>query len=454
MPHGRDFRMTNIQTIKPADVHGILGKHMLADGFDIVFDLDKSHGSWIHDSKTGQDFLDFFSFFASAPIGFNHPKMRTDAYMKEMGRIALNNITNSDLYTVEMARFVETFFQIAAPSGFHYSFWVAGGTLAVENALKAAMDWKVRKNFRKGYRSERGHKVLHFEKAFHGRGGYTVSLTNTADARKYLYFSKFDWPRVVHPTLRFPVTNEETARVEQEERLSVKQIEQAFLDNRDDICAIIIEPIQGEGGDNQIRNEFARELRRLADENDAMLIFDEVQTGVGLTGKWWGFQHFDVQPDMFAMAKKMQVGGFVSTKRIDEVENNVFHESSRINGTWGANLVDMFRASTYLEIIRDEKLLENVNLIGPVLLKGPEGLQGEFAFQSNARGKGLMQAFDLPNGADRDAFAKLMWKNGLAVLGSGTHSIRFRPSLNLTAADAQEGLKRIRATAEEFAKKG
>jgi len=444
--------MTDNKIIKPADVHALLGKHMLADGFDIVFDLDKSHGSWIHDSKTGQEYLDFFSFFASAPVGFNHPKMRTDAFLKEMGRIALNNITNSDLYTVEMAKFVDTFFNIAAPKDFTYSFWVSGGTLAVENALKAAMDWKVRKNFQKGYRSEKGHQVLHFEKAFHGRGGYTVSLTNTADARKYLYFSKFDWPRIIHPTLRFPVDAAESARVEKEEKLAVAQIERAFLENKDDICAIIIEPIQGEGGDNHIRNEFARELRRLADENDAMLIFDEVQTGIGLTGKWWGFQHFDVQPDMFAMAKKMQVGGFVSTKRIDEVDHNVFHESSRINSTWGANLVDMFRVQNYLEIIRDDKLIDNVNAVGPVLLKGIEALQNEFAFISNARGKGLFLAFDLPTGADRDKFAKLMWQNGLAILGCGIQSIRFRPSLNLSVADAQEGLKRIHKTAVDFAK--
>ncbi len=442
--------MVDINKIGPAQVHEVIGSHMLADGFDLVFDLDKSHGSWIHDSKTGKEYLDFFTFFASSPIGFNHPKMRTDAYMKEIGRIALNNVTNSDLYTIEMAKFVETFFQIAAPANFKYSFWVAGGTLAVENMIKAAMDWKVRMNFRKGYRTEKGHKVLHFEKAFHGRGGYTVSLTNTADPRKYQLFSKFDWPRVIHPSLRFPVTAEEIARVEKEEKFAVAQIERAFAENKDDICAIIIEPIQGEGGDNHIRNEFARELRRLADENEAMLCFDEVQTGVGLTGKWWGFQNFDIAPDMFSMAKKMQVGGFMSNGRIDSIENNVFHESSRINSTWGANLVDMYRVMTYLEIIRDEKLLENVNAVGPVVLNGLYELQDAYPFLSNARGKGLFCAFDLPNGASRDAFVKLMWEQNLAVLGCGTHSVRFRPALNLTKDEALEGLKRIKTAAASF----
>ncbi|MDK9699791.1 MAG: L-lysine 6-transaminase [bacterium] len=441
------------KSITPANVHETIGKHMLADGFDIVFDLDKSHGSWIYDSRANKEYLDFFTFFASSPVGFNHPKMRNDEYMKELGRVALNNITNSDLYTVEMARFVETFFNIAAPANFKYSFWVSGGTLGVENAIKAAMDWKVRKNFQKGYRKELGTKVIHFENAFHGRGGYTVSLTNTADPRKYLYFAKFDWPRVIHPSLRYPVTPQEIERVEKLEKLAVAQIQQAFRSNPDEICAIIIEPIQGEGGDNHIRNEFARELRRLADENEALLIFDEVQTGVGLTGKWWGFQHFDIEPDIFSMAKKMQVGGFLSNSRIDEIENNVFHESSRINSTWGANLVDMYRISTYLEIIRDEKLIDNTNVVGAKFLTGLDKLQEEFKFLSNARGKGLFLAFDLPDGTTRGDFLKLLWDNGMAVLGCGTHSIRFRPALNLTLAEADEGLKRLRIAAELFAAK-
>ncbi|MCX7834438.1 MAG: L-lysine 6-transaminase [bacterium] len=439
--------------ITPENVHATIAKHMLADGFDLVFDLDKSHGSWIYDSKHHKEYLDFFTFFASSPIGFNHPKLRTEEFLRELGRVALNNITNSDLYTIEMAQFVQTVFDIAIPPSFQYAFWVAGGTLGVENALKAAMDWKVRKNFLKGYRSERGHQVIHFEKAFHGRGGYTVSMTNTADPRKYIYFTKFQWPRIVHPTVHFPLTDEEIERVSKLEKLAVAQIERAFLDNRDDICAIIIEPIQGEGGDNHIRDEFARELRRLADENDAMLIFDEVQTGVGATGKWWGFQHFSVEPDMFAVAKKMQVGGFLCTKRIDEVENNVFHESSRINSTWGANLVDMFRVSKYLEIIEEENLLDHVNRVGPQLLSGLETLSKEYPVISNVRGKGLFQAFDLPSAEDRNRLVKLLWDNGIAILPSGVQSIRFRPALNIREDEIEEGLRRIRKALEIFVSK-
>lgn len=444
--------MHNPLTITPQNVHSTIAKHMLADGFDMVFDLDKSHGSWIYDSRHQKEYLDFFTFFASSPIGFNHPKLRTDEFLKEMGRVALNNVTNSDLYTVEMAEFVKTVFEIAIPDNFKYSFWVSGGTLGVENALKAAMDWKVRKNFKKGYRKERGHQVLHFEKAFHGRGGYTVSLTNTADPRKYIYFSKFDWPRIVHPTIHFPLNNESLEKVMELEKLAIAQIKQAFLDHHDDICAIIIEPIQGEGGDNHIRDEFACELRQLADENDAMLIFDEIQTGVGATGKWWSFQHFSIEPDMFAVAKKMQVGGFLCNTRIDDVEHNVFHESSRINSTWGANLIDMLRVTKYLEIIKEENILSNVEVIGKKFRKELLTISDTYSFISNVRGLGLFIAFDLPSNQERNSFLKLLWDNNIAILPSGTHSIRFRPPLNLSDEEAMEGIRRIKLAASQFKK--
>ncbi len=418
--------------IAPDKVHETIAKRMLADGFDFVLDLEKSEGVYIYDSRHGKRLLDFFSFFATNPVGMNHPGMKAPDFTQKLLRAALHNPSNSDVYTVEMAEFVETFGTHAMPAHLPHLFLVAGGTLGVENALKAAFDWKVRKNFSRGHREERGHQVLHFEQAFHGRSGYTLSLTNTTDPRK---------------TIRFPLHEDHVKDVKASEALSIAQMRRAFEANPDDIAAIIIEPIQGEGGDNHFRKEFFQELRRIADEYEAMLVFDEVQAGLGLTGKMWSHEHYDVKPDMVAFGKKTQVCGFISGTRIDEIQDNVFHVSSRLNSTWGGTLVDMVRSGRYLEIMAEEKLLENASARGAELLAGLEGMQREFPDHvSNARGKGLMCAFDLRDGALRDKVIASAYEQGVIVIASGPTSIRFRPPLVITKEALAEGLEKLRSS--------
>jgi L-lysine 6-transaminase len=436
--------------LTPGQVHEVLSRHMLADGFEFVLDLERSEGSYLFDSRQNKRLLDFFSFFASNPVGMNHPGLMSPEYQQRVLRAALHNPTNSDVYTVEMAEFVETFARHAGTPYLKHFFFVAGGTLGVENAIKAAFDWKVRKNFAKGYRTERGHQVLHFEQAFHGRSGYTLTMTNTADPRKTAYFPKFQWPRVMNPKAAFPLTEDRLADVKAREALAVAQIERAFEQNRDDIAAIIIEPIQGEGGDNHFRKEFHQELRRLADANDAMLIYDEVQSGMGLTGRMWAHQHYDVKPDMVAFGKKTQVCGFVSGDRIEEIKDNVFHVSSRLNSTWGGNLVDMVRCQRYLEIMEEERLLENATARGAELLAGLEAIAKEYPEHvGNARGRGLMCAFDLRDPALRDAVRGKCYDNGVVILASGTHSIRFRPTLAVTKEFIAEGLEKVRTSLKQ-----
>ena len=437
---------TNVR-VTPDQVHATLAKHMLADGFDFVLDLDKSEGVWIWDSRGQKKLMDFFSFFASNPVGMNHPGVKTPEFTARLAKAALHNVTNSDVYTTEMAEFVETFARHAMGTHFKHAFFVAGGTLGVENALKAAFDWKVRKNFARGYQEERGTKVLHFEQAFHGRSGYTLSLTNTTDARKTAYFPKFDWPRVLNPKVRFPLHEVNLRDLQARETLSLAQIRRSFERNPDDIAAIIIEPIQGEGGDNHFRKEFFLELRRIADEFEAMLIFDEVQAGLGLTGKMWSHEHYDVKPDMVAFGKKTQVCGFIAGTRIDEIEDNVFHVSSRLNSTWGGTLVDMVRSGRYLEIMAEEKLLENATTRGAELLAGLEAMMREFPDTvSNARGKGLMCAFDFSSTELRDKVIAKAYEDGVIVIASGPTSIRFRPPLVVTKEAIAEGLEKLRAS--------
>jgi L-lysine 6-transaminase len=448
----------NARAVTPARVHEMIAGHMLADGFDVVLDLERSRGARLYDSRSERWLLDLFTCFASSPIGFNHPKMRESSFLDKLGRAAVNKPSNSDLYTVEMAEFVDAFARLAAPKELPHLFFISGGALAVENALKAAFDWKIRKNIARGVnppdapeRDLKGTRVIHFEQAFHGRSGYTLSLTNTFDARKTQYFPKFDWPRIANPKIKFPLDAASLADVQEREREAVAAVERAIDENPDDIAAIIIEPIQGEGGDHHFRPEFLQELRRVADEREAMLVFDEIQTGMGLTGTMWAFQQMGVIPDIAAFGKKTQVCGIMVSERIMEADDNVFVVSSRINSTWGGNLIDMIRCQRYLEIIHEEDLIANARRMGERLLTGLVSAASATGDRlTNVRGRGLMCAFDLPTTEARGDFLVRLRGNGVMALPCGPSTVRFRPPLTISPDEIDEGLEAIEKTAREM----
>jgi L-lysine 6-transaminase len=425
--------------VTPANVHETLARSMMADGFPVVLDLERSRGVRLHDAKSGRTYLDMFSCFASSPLGFNHPRLVEPEFVAALGRVAVHKPSNSDLFTVELAEFVDTFRRLAQPAELPHAFFIEGGTLGVENAIKTAMDWKVRKNLARG-RGEIGHRVLHFRDGFHGRSGYSIACTNT-DPIKTMYFARYDWPRVPAPRLSFPVTPAVLEQVEAAEKASVAAIEAAFAAQPHDICAILIEPIQSEGGDHHFRAEFLRELRRLADEHEAFLIFDEVQTGLGMTGSMWAFQQFGVVPDAIAFGKKVQLGGTCVGPRVDEVADNVFHTASRINSTWGGNLVDMVRCTRILETIVEEDLVGRAARVGRHLVRGLERLAERYPKAvSNPRGRGLLAAFDLPDKPARKRVLDACFEHGMMVLGSGERSLRFRPALVIEESEVDEAV--------------
>jgi L-lysine 6-transaminase len=424
----------------PSDaVFPILKENILVDGFHIVIDLQKSHGSVIVDALAGKEYLDCYGYFATLPIGHNHPKLEDEGFRRSLMTAALANPANSDIYSREFAAFVKTFREIAVPDEFRYLFFIAGGALAVENAMKVAFDWKRQKNRAQGVDGG-GDKIMHFVDAFHGRSGYTLSVTNT-DPTKTRDFPKFDWPRISNPTIHFPINEAEAAAAEAK---AYAEIEAAFAEDPHGIAAILIEPIQGEGGDNHFRPEFMQRLRKYADDNDALFIFDEVQTGMGVTGTMWAYEHFGATPDIIAFGKKTQVCGVMSTRRVDDVKDNVFHVSSRINSTWGGNLVDMVRCARYLQIIQEDGLVENAARVGAMFKEGLEELQADLPAVTNVRGLGLVLAFDLPDGATRDKVRQDCWDRGFASLPCGPRSLRFRPPLVFSEAEAKQSLATLR----------
>lgn len=425
--------------VHPGNVHNVLARSILADGFDLVLDLDRSAGSYLVDARDGTRYLDMFTFFASSALGMNHPALAADRQFRaELAQAAVNKPSNSDVYTVAMARFVDTFARVLGDPALPHLFFVDGGALAVENALKVAFDWKSRHNEARGIDPALGTRVLHLNGAFHGRSGYTLSLTNT-DPTKVARFPKFDWPRIDAPYVR---PGADMDAVEQE---SLRQARAAFEAHPHDIACFIAEPIQGEGGDRHFRPQFFAAMRDLCDEYDALLIADEVQTGCGITGTPWAYQQLGFEPDVVAFGKKTQVCGIMAGRRVDEVADNVFAVSSRINSTWGGNLVDMVRSRRILEVIEADRLFDHAAELGAYLHASLDALAAEWpGAVLDVRGRGLMCAFTLPSPAVRDAVLTALWRNGVIMLGSGAASIRFRPALTAGRAEIDHAVAAVR----------
>src|SRR5215213_4745648 len=424
-----------------ADVHARLARHLLVDGFDLVLDLDRSHGSWLVDARDGREYLDLFTFFASSALGMNHPALAGDpVFRAELLAAALSKPSNSDVYTVAMARFVDTFARVLGDPALPHLFFVEGGAPAVENALKVAFDWKSRWNEARGLDPALGTRVLHLREAFHGRTGYTMSLTNTEPVKTARY-PTFDWPRIDNPYVRAGTS---AAQQRDRERTALAQAQEAFAAHPHDIACVIVEPIQGEGGDHHFRPAFLQALQRLCHAHDALFVVDEVQTGCGLTGTAWAYQQLGLTPDVVAFGKKTQVCGVMAGGRVDEVPDNVFAVSSRINSTWGGGLTDMVRARRILEVIEAEGLIEAAGPKGVRLLEGLMGLRPDAPGISNVRGRGLFVAFDLRSREERDAvILRLRKAERVIVLPCGERSIRLRPALSVSNDEIDEAIRAI-----------
>ncbi|MDV7199014.1 L-lysine 6-transaminase [Rhodococcus kroppenstedtii] len=422
-------------------VHDSLARHLLVDGFDLVLDLQRSRGATLVDERDGATYLDMFTFFASNALGMNHPALTEDEQFRDdLLTAALHKPSNSDVYTEPMARFVDTFARVLGIPELPHLFFVEGGALAVENALKVAFDWKSRRNEEAGRDPRLGTRILHLEHAFHGRSGYTLSLTNT-DPIKVARFPAFDWPRIPSAYVR------DGADMDALEGRSLAAAREHFDRHPHDIAALVLEPIQGEGGDHHFRPAYLRALQDLCHEYDALVVVDEVQTGVGITGTAWAHTQLGLEPDVVAFGKKTQVCGIMAGRRVDLVRDNVFRVGSRINSTWGGGLADMVRARRILEVIERDGLVECAAQLGEVLGDELSTLAVRHPVVSEVRGRGLMRAISLPDTETRDAVVTdLREREHVLMLGCGSRSIRFRPALTVTEGElrgAVDALDRV-----------
>jgi len=466
-----------------AEVTGkIGGKRGPADGLlglqddcwtRIAPDLARSRGSYLAALGEEAPYLDCCGFFGTGPLAFDHPSLTGDEYRERLYQAARYRISLSDFWPEEMAHFVRAFREVVGePYYLPWLFLVEGGALACENALKAAFDWKVRTNIRKGLihgdvseeRRPLGTRVISFERAFHGRSGYTLSLTHTR-SEKYKFFPKFDWFRIDPPFERYDnehnVINAEEVRGQQERAITgIKRILRQYPD---DVAAIIVEPMQAEGGDRYLPVSFFHELRALCDENDMILIYDEIQVGFGSAGRMWMHEYFGekARPDIVTFAKKGQLAGILASyerfQTVDSVFGSASESLSRINSTWGGNPADVVRSTAILQAIHNQRidgrtLLEHVRYAGDELLHRLQDLCRRYpTLIENPRGCGLLAAFDVRDPAWRGPLWEEIWKERLLSLVCGTQGIRFRPHLDMTIEEVEDATARLDRALQRFA---
>ncbi len=374
----------------------------------------KGQGVWLSDKNKNQ-YLDALSGVAVNTLGHNHSR-----FVKVISEQIKKLIHVSNYYHIEEQSLLAK--RISKLSNLSSVFFCNSGCEANEVAIKLAR--------------LHGHKlnidqpnIIVMEKSFHGRTMATLSATGSRKVQA-------GFEPLMSGFIRVPFDDVDSVNV--------------IAKKKNKVAAILVEPIQGEGGDNHFRDEFFVALRQLCDENEMLFIMDEVQTGIGITGKWWAHQHFSVKPDIISFGKKTQVCGLLAGPRVEEVENNVFSESSRINSTFGGNLADMVRFHIILEIMEKENLPENAKNMGDFLLGELGNLAEEFpAYVTNPRGLGLFAAFDLPSQTERDKVIGGLMKNKLLMLPSGDNAIRFRPHLNVTKEDLTTSLEIINATIKD-----
>jgi 4-aminobutyrate aminotransferase/(S)-3-amino-2-methylpropionate transaminase len=411
-------------------------------------DAKKSLGNYLVDVD-GNVLLDLYGHIASLPIGYNHPDLLA---AWKAGRFDWCAGFRPALGIAPSAEWVDLVTRVMtrlAPKGLSRLVTVTTGSEAIENAVKTAFIHLARRR-RAGRAPEaaelaaamknaqadvNGFKMLSFEGGFHGRSMGALSLTRSKPIHK-LDVPAFDWPTAPFPANRFPLADHAALNNAAEAR-SLEAVKQVFVQYPDRVAAVIVEPIQGEGGDCHASNDFFQKLRRLAREHGVLFIADEVQTGGGATGTFWAHEAWglDDPPDLVTFAKKMQVAGFY-------LKDELFPaEPLRIFNTFLGDPLRMAQLEVIAEISDRDRLVENAKVTGAYLVRSLERLQARYpAVLSNARGRGTFAAVDARDAATQAKLLEHLRRAGVESGGSGTHSIRFRPANILLPRHVDEGL--------------
>jgi len=365
--------------------------------------IKSGFGCYLEDVD-GKLYLDFNSNVCSCAIGYNHPEI-LDTIRNFVG-IGAHKIAGQDFYCSEQADLAEELLKVV-PRNLSKVLLVNTGAEAVENAIKFA------------FRKKGPLPGVSCTGAFHGRTIGALTFTDSKAVQKKNY------PEINHEVIKF-CTKDDDAEVNGLHDLIEREWLPAF---------VIVECVQGEGGYNITSKKFIRNLRKTSKEHGFPLIIDEVQSGLGRTGKWWSFEHFGIKPDIITSAKALQVGAVVSSKEYDP------QEPGAVSSTWaGGSRIDMAVGLRTIEIIRHERLLDNAKKIGNHMVKRLREMKSRYPIIHEVRGLGLMIGVEFSKEIYKDLIPKMAFKKGLLVLGCGRKAIRIVPPLIITRDEADKGL--------------
>jgi len=372
--------------------------------FGINIDFEKSHDSYLYDRKTDREILDFFGMYASLPLGYNHPIFKTKEFIEEFIRVSSFKINNCEFVSNETLEFDKMFREYAGQGLYKHFHYACTGALAVEAAIKTCLEYKKYHTL----------NVVSFENSFHGINGYGSFVTSRfPGAQKRLAGLPDNYSTKVKPDLK----------------------EVALVFRRGNPTCLLVEPIRCSAGDIYYDIEFLQNLRKMCNEYDIPLIFDEIQVGFGGTGKLWYFEHLDIIPDIVIFGKKTQLSGIMATEKLGEIFKP--EKSVRLEVTWDGDVSDMVRCKYIMKAYQENNILKNV-------VDRSEELIGALSTMpqiENLRNSGLIIGFDLSNTKKRDILLSKLYKNGLVCNKTGNRSIRLRPNLNISEKEIQHAIE-------------
>jgi len=423
-----------------------LGKYVIATPYPFVIDLERSEGMYLA-TVDGDRLFDWTGYYGSKLIGHNYPGLYEPEYVKRLVRAANNKVANPDFLTPECLEYYRLLRRLAPASMENPQlevYAVNSGAEAVENMMKYLVAKFNQKRMKDG-KPQGNRRFLYFDKAFHGRTVFALGVTQTIDPVATKDFHGLTAGGNIK--LPFPTFYSERSYQEnlKSAERSLQQVESALSLMSDEIVGIIVEPIQGAGGHRVALPEFFRGLSKLAHEFGVYLAFDEVQTGLGATGKMWGIDHFELPfaPMAVATGKKFGNGVVYMRESLDDV--------GVLDSTWGGTLADMVRVVREMEIVEAEELIPKAAENGEYLAEVLRGLCREFPqAASNVRGLGLYQGFSLATPKLKSDTIRIAREStSTLLLGAGNRTVRLRPNLSVTQADIDQLAINLRSAISE-----